>query len=180
MGLSDRSRRARWANVGFPVLIAVLVAAVVAVNLVDDDPVSAPASPTPTTGSAGPSSALAGEWSGEGSLTDCAGFDDEDCSSTRSITLTIDCSSEPCLVTPFDRSYGRPPLRSEDGGYRAAGPVPPDAAPTCNGTPTRSALWRLELAAVDGRLEGSYTESTIQGFDCGATHLRWEVTFERT
>jgi hypothetical protein len=57
--------------------------------------------------------------------------------------------------------------------------VPPDAAPACNGTPTSSALWRLELTAGDGRLEGSYTESTIQGFDCGATHLRWEVTLER-
>ena len=178
MGPSDRSRQARWANVVFPVLIAVLVAVVVAVNLVDDSPVSAPASPTRSTGSAGPTSALEGEWSGEGSLTDCAGFDDEDCSATRAITLTIDCSDEPCLVTPFDRSYGRPPLRSEDGGYRAAGPVPADAAPTCNGTPTSSALWRLEVTVVGGRLVGSYRESTLQGFDCGATHLRWEVTFE--
>ena len=175
MGPRDRSRRARWANAGFPVLIAVLVAVAVAVNLADD----APTNPTPSTDGAEPSSTLAGEWSADGELTDCAGFDDEDCSATRAITLTIDCSDEPCLVTPFDRSYGRPPLRSEDGGYRAAGPVPPDAAPTCNGTPTSSALWRLELAFVDGRLEGSYTESTIQGFDCGATHLRWEVTFER-
>lgn len=175
MGPSDRSRRTRWANVGFPVLIAVLVAVVVAVSLRDD----APAVPAPSTGSATPSSTLAGEWSGDGELTGCAGFDDEDCSASRAITLTIDCSDEPCLVTPFDRSYGRPPLRSEDGGYRAAGPVPADAAPTCNGAPTSSALWRLEIALVAGRLEGSYTESTIQGFDCGATHLRWEVTFER-
>jgi hypothetical protein len=173
VGLSDRSR---WANVGFPLLIAVLVAVAVAVNLGDDEPSLAPGPPT---GSAELPSSLAGEWSGDGALTDCAGFDDEDCSSTRSITLTIDCSAEPCLVTPFDRSYGRPPLRPEDGGYRAAGPVPAEKAPTCNGTPTSSALWRLEVAAAAERLEGSYTESTLQGFDCGATHLRWEVTFER-
>lgn len=174
MGASDRSRRARWANVGFPVLIAVLVAVAAAVNLVDDDR-SSPGRP-PATGSAGP---LGGEWAGEAALTDCAGFDDEGCSATRTITLTIDCSDDPCVVTPFDGSYGRPPLRPEDGGYRAAGPVPPAAAPTCNGTPTSSALWRLELTAGGGRLEGSYTEATIQGFDCGATHLRWEVTLQR-
>ena len=46
MGLSDRYSAGPVGDVGFPVLIAVLVAAVVAVNLGDGDPVSAPASPT--------------------------------------------------------------------------------------------------------------------------------------
>jgi hypothetical protein len=134
----------------------------------------------PSNGSPVPSSDLEGEWSGEGSLTRCAGFDDEDCSGTRTITLAIDCSGERCAVIPFDRDYGSPPLRFEDGTYRAAGPVPPEAAPTCGGVPTRSALWRLELVAGGGRLGGIYAESTIQGFDCGATGVAWEVVLERS
>jgi hypothetical protein len=119
------------------------------------------------------SSALEGAWSGGGTLTRCAGIEEEDCAGTRSITLTIGCSPTGCAVTPFDRGYGRPPLRFEDGLYRAAGPVPADLAPTCDGVPTRSALWRLELTVRDGRLYGSYAESTVQGFDCGATGLAW-------
>jgi len=120
-----------------------------------------------------PSSALEGAWSGDGTLSWCAGFEEEDCGGPRSITLTIDCSPAGCAVTPFDRTYGRPLLRFEDGRYRAAGPVPPDLAPTCDGVPTRSALWRLELTVRDGRLTGSYAESTVQGFDCGATGQAW-------
>jgi hypothetical protein len=68
----------------------------------------------------------------------------------------------------------------EGGSYRAAGPVPPDVAPTCGGVPTRSALWRLELTIQDERLGGSYAESTVQGFDCGATGVAWEVSLDRT
>jgi hypothetical protein len=123
---------------------------------------------------------LAGVWSGEGSLTHCAGFEDDGCPGTLSVTLTIDCSKKRCAVTPFDRSYGSPPLRFEDGTYRAAGPVPEDVAPTCGGVPTRSALWRLELTVRDGRLSGSYAESTVQGFNCGATGVAWQVTLDRT
>lgn len=126
-----------------------------------------------------PASELAGEWSGDGSLTRCAGLEDEDCSGTRPIALTIACRSDVCTVTPVDRRYGTPPLRFEDGAYRAAGPVPPDVAPRCGGVPTRSALWRLELTARDGRLVGSFAESTVQGFDCGATGSAWEVALER-
>jgi hypothetical protein len=162
-----------------------LVAVVIAVGLVtriamdDGRSADAPSSAPLPAGVTVPSSALEGTWSGEGSLTDCAGFDDEGCPAVRSVTLRIDCSEEPCVVTPFDRDYGRAPLRFEDGAYRAAGPVPARVAPTCGGTPTRSALWRLELTVQDGRLVGSYAESTIQGFDCGATWLRWQVTLYR-
>jgi hypothetical protein len=58
--------------------------------------------------------------------------------------------------------------------------VPAKLAPTCGGVPTRSALWRLELTVQDGRLGGSYAESTVQGFDCGATGVAWQVTLHRT
>jgi hypothetical protein len=174
-------RSARWAAVGVPVALAALIAVAVAAYLVVDDGGSADTLPSTarSTGSSVPLSALAGAWSGEGSLTDCAGFADENCPATRSITLTIDCVEQPCVVTPFDRSYGRPPLKREDGGFRAAGPLPPEVAPTCGGTPTSSGQWRLDLTALNGRLEGSYAESTVQGFDCGATHLRWEFTLDR-
>ena len=172
-------RSARWVAVWFPVALAVLIA--VAAYLVVDDRGSVDTLPSTarSTGSAVPLSALAGEWSGEGSLTDCAGFADENCPATRSVTLTIDCVDQPCVVTPFDRSYGRPPLKREDGGFRAAGPLPLEVAPTCGGAPTSSGLWRLDLTALNGRLEGSYAESTVQGFDCGATHLRWEFSLDR-
>lgn len=126
------------------------------------------------------SSDLAGEWSGDGRLTRCAGFDDETCGRTRTVTLTIDCSGKRCVVTPFGRDYGHPPLRLAGGRYRAAGPLPPEAAPTCDGVPTSTALWRLDLAVRDGRLTGSYAESTVQSFDCGATGLTWEVSLGRT
>jgi hypothetical protein len=171
----------RWAIIGFPLAFAVLVGLVVAVHTVVDAGSSADLLPSTarSTGGTGESSALAGEWSGEGTLTDCAGFDDAGCPAVRTVTLTIDCSERPCAVTPFDRSYGHPPLRLEDGRYKAAGPVPADDAPTCGGNPTSTGLWRLELAAVDGRLAGSYAESTVQSFDCGATWLRWEFALDR-
>jgi hypothetical protein len=173
-------RPSRWASVGPPVVLACLVAVVVAVHLAGDRGSATTLPGTGrSTGSAVPSSALEGEWSGEGSLTFCAGFDDEGCPATRSVSLTIDCREQPCVVTPFDRSYGRPPLTFEYGSYRAAGPVPADVAPTCGGAPTSSALWRLELAVRDGRLAGRYAESTLQGFDCGATGVEWRIAVER-
>jgi hypothetical protein len=169
----------RWATAGLGAALAASVAVVVAGHPGVDPRRSADTLPSTTrsTGSAVPSSALEGTWSGRGSLTDCAGFAGEGCPAARSITLTIDCSEQSCVVTPFDPSYGRPPLSFEDGSYRAAGPVPAKVAPTCGGTPTSTVLWRLDLAVKGGRLQGSYAESTVQGFDCGATHLRWEVTF---
>jgi hypothetical protein len=174
-------RTPRWAVVGFPLALAVLIAVVVAVHAVVDDgsPADLLPSTSPSAGGTAPPSSHAGEWSGEGALTDCAGFEDEGCPAVRSVTLAIDCSDQPCVVTPFDRSYGRPPLRFEDGRYRAAGPVPSEVAPTCGGSPTSTGLWRLEIAVVDGRLAGSYAESTLQSFDCGATWLRWEFALDR-
>jgi hypothetical protein len=167
--------------VGLPLALAGLVGLGVAAALVVDarQPPDAQPVVSLSPGSPVPSSALEGEWSGEGSLTRCAGFEDEDCAGTRAVTLTIDCSAERCAVTPFDRGYGTPPLRFQDGIYRAAGPLPADEAPMCGGVPTRSALWRLELTVRDGRLSGSYAESTIQGFDCGATGLAWGLALER-
>jgi len=175
-------RPSRWALVGLPLALVGLVALGVGAALVVDDRQGpdtrqvvslAPGSPAP-------SSELEGEWSGDGALTRCAGFEDEDCTGTREVTLTIACASGSCAVTPFDRGYGSPPLRFEDGIYRAAGPLPADVAPTCGGVPTRSGLWRLELGVRDGRLIGSYAESTIQGFDCGGTGLAWDLVLERT
>ena len=172
----------RWAIIGFPLAFVLLIGLVVAVHAAVDDgsPADLLPSTSRSTGGTAASSELAGEWSGEATLTDCAGFENEGCPAVRTVTLTIDCSEQPCAVTPFDRSYGRPPLRLEEGRYRAAGPVPADVAPTCGGHPTSTALWRLELAAVDGRLAGSYAESTVQSFDCGATWLRWEFALERS
>ena len=174
---ADRPRRR-----ALPLTLAGLVLAVAGGCLVEDPVRGADPHPStpPSAGAVVPSSELAGEWSGEGSLTDCAGFEDDDCSGTRSVTLTIDCSGKRCAVTPFDGSYGSPPLPFEDGRYRAAGPVPPDVAPSCDGVPTASALWRLDLIVRDGRLEGRHAESTVQGFDCGATRLAWEFTLERS
>lgn len=174
-------RSSRWVRVGPALAFAVLVAVLVASYVVDDGPGSADSllRADRSTGRVVPPSALAGEWSGEGALSDCAGFDDDGCPEARSVTFSVDCADEPCVVTPFDRSYGRPPLRFEDGSYRAAGPLPEEAAPICGGAPTTSGLWRLELTVEEGRLRGSYAESTVQGFDCGATWLRWEATFDR-
>ena len=171
---------ARWVTVGVPVALAALIAVGVAAYVAVADRESAAARPSTSlvVGGPVPSSELEGEWSGEGSLTDCAGYDDDGCPRTRSITLSIDCSG-PCAVVPFERAYGRPPLTFEDGGYRAAGPVPPKLAPVCDGGPASSALWKLEFVPADGRLRGSYAETTVQGFDCPATWARWEVTFDR-
>jgi len=175
-------RPPRWATVGLPLALAGLVAVAVAGYVFVDGRVSADPQPGTVSAAGGAvrTSELDGEWSGEGSLIRCAGFDDEGCSGSRSVTLTIECSDKFCAVTPFDRSYGSPSLRFEDRRYQAAGPVPADVAPTCGGVPTSSALWRLELTAEDGRLLGSYAESSIQGFDCGATGMAWEVVLERT
>ena len=82
-------------------------------------------------------------------------------------------------MIPFDATYGSPPLRFREGAYRAAGPVPPDAAPSCDGVPTSTALWRLELTVQDGQLRGSYAESTLQSFDCSGTGVAWDLVLER-
>jgi hypothetical protein len=171
-------RLRRWAAVGLVLAGSVLVA-IIALVVVQDR--HRPNPPSRATSSAGvaPSSDLVGEWSGQGSVTRCAGLDDEVCSGTRSVTLSIACPGKRCVVTPFDRSYGSPPLRLEDGAYVAVGPLPADVAPTCDGVPTTSGRWRLELTARDGRLVGTYEESTIQGFDCGATGVGWSISLER-
>jgi hypothetical protein len=175
---SGRSRR--WVLTGLVLALAGLVAVVVA-QLATDDRRGADPSPrvTPLAGSVVPAVEIAGTWSGEGSLARCAGFD-EGCPAVRSVTLTIDCSRQPCAVTPFDSSYGTPPLDVQDGRYRAAGPLPAAVAPTCDGVPASSALWRLELSVRDGRLVGSYAESTLQGFVCGATGVAWDLVLDRT
>ena len=177
-----RGRPPRWAVVGLPLALAGLVVVSVAVFLlVDGRRDAGPRSSTSfAAGTEAPSSELEGRWSGDGELTRCAGYEDDGCPRTLSITLSIDCSGDPCTVTPFEQTYGHPPLRFEDGRYRAAGPVPPELAPTCGGVPTRSALWRLELTVVGGRLGGTYEESTLQGFDCGATGVEWDVALDRT
>jgi hypothetical protein len=170
----------RWATVWLPLALGGLVVVAVAAYFVAGDRQNR------VTGSGSPaaddrptvSSDLAGEWSGEGSLTQCAGFDDEGCTRTLLVRLTIDCSGKRCDVIPFDASYGSPPLRLREGAYRAAGPVPPEVAPTCDGVPTSTALWRLELTLQDGRLVGSYAESTLQSFDCGGTGVEWELVLE--
>jgi hypothetical protein len=165
---------------GLSLALAGLVAVVV-VQLGTDGRRDAGPSPrvTPLAGSLVPSAEVAGTWSGEGSLARCAGFDGG-CAAVRSVTLTIDCSRQPCDVTPFDSSYGAPPLDVQDGRFRAAGPLPAAVAPTCDGDPTSSALWRLELSVRDGRLVGSYAESTLQGFDCGATGVAWDLVLDRS
>lgn len=171
----DRRRRRVWVPLA---VVGVLVAGLAA-YLVARGGDATGRDPLPARGGEVAPSELAGDWSGEGRLTDCAGLEDEDCSGTRAITLRIECSAVLCEVAPIDGGYGAPPLRFEDGRYRASGPVPPEAAPTCGGQPTRSALWRLELVAGGGRLGGTYAESTVQGFDCGATFSAWEVVLER-
>jgi hypothetical protein len=168
--------------VGLPLALAGLVAVVLAAYLAGDGRRDAGARPGTSFGAGTrvPSSELMGEWSGEGQLTRCAGYEDDGCPRTLPITLSIECSADPCTVIPFEPAYGEPPLRFEDGRYRATGPVPPELAPTCGGVPTRSALWRLELTVVGGRLGGTYEESTLQGFDCGATGVEWDVALDRT
>ena len=99
---------------------------------------------------------------------------------TLPIRLTIDCSGKRCDVIPFDRSYGSPPLRFREGALpRPPGPFRPSVAPTCDGVPTSTAHWRLELTVQDGTLRGSYAESTLQSFDCGGTGVAWELALER-
>jgi hypothetical protein len=181
-GSSSRRPR-RWVRTGLALALAGLLAVVVAVVVArlgtDGRPDAGPPTRvTPLAGSLVPPAELAGTWSGEGSLARCAGFDGG-CAAVRSVTLTIDCSGQPCDVTPFDSSYGRPPLDVQDGRFRAAGPLPAAVAPTCDGDPTSSALWRLELSVRDGRLVGSYAESTLQGFACGATGVAWDLVLDR-
>jgi hypothetical protein len=135
-------------------------------------------STTVSSGSALPTSRLAGRWTGEGTLTDCAGFD-KGCPRTPALTLSITCEQEPCTVSPVGRGDGSPPLTFRDGRYRAVGPVRADVAPTCTGTPS-SGVWHLDLVAQDGRLVGRYSESTVQNFNCGATSVAWDVSFVRT
>jgi hypothetical protein len=171
----------RWATLWLPlVLIGVVVVAVAGYLAVGgrQDPVTGSGTPT-ADDSPATSSDLEGEWSGEGAVTRCAGLGDSTCRGTRTVTLAIDCSGKRCEVTPFDRDYGRPPLRFADGGYRAAGPLPAAVAPTCGGSPTSTAQWHLDLALRDGRLTGTYSESTVQSFDCGATGVAWELVLER-
>src|SRR4051794_11530350 len=155
----------RWATAGLGAALAASVAVVVAGHPVVDPRRSADTVPgtTRSTGSAVPPSALEGTWSGRGSLTDCAGFAGEGCPAARAVTVTIDCSEQSCVVTPFDPSYGRPPLGFEDGSYRAAGPVPAKVAPTCGGTPTSTALWRVGLALPGGRAAGRHGGAPGQG-----------------
>ncbi|WP_324277200.1 hypothetical protein [Blastococcus brunescens] len=170
----------RWVTVGLPALALVVAFGVAGVVLADGSPVpGVPTGGVPSMSAPAPPSELEGEWVGKATPTRCAGFDDEACSGTRSITLTVECSGNRCAVTPFAPRYGSPPLQFVDGVHRASGPVPADAAPTCGGAPTSSALWRLELVVRDGRLGGSYQESTVQGFDCGATGVEWQVLFDR-
>ncbi|WP_138731814.1 hypothetical protein [Modestobacter excelsi] len=171
-------RPRRWAAIGLLLALLGLVA-VLGVLLGTDGQRDAGPSPrvTPLAGSLVPESEIAGTWSGEGSLARCAGFD-EGCPGVRSVTLTVDCSRHPCAVTPFDSRFGAPPLDVQDGRYRAAGPLPAEVAPTCDGVPTSSALWRVELSVRDGRLVGSYAESTVQGFECGATGVAWDVVLD--
>lgn len=175
--MSGPSRPApRWATVGLPLVLAALVLLSVIGYLVIGAPSRDPVPPA-TERDPASSDALTGEWSGEGTVTQCAGFGR--CAGTRQVTLTIDCSGKRCAVVPFDATYGRPPLRFADGRYRAVGPLPPGVAPTCGGTPTSTAQWRLELALRDGQLRGTYAESTVQSFDCGATGVTWDVVLYR-
>ena len=164
---------------GLAGLVTILVAVLVFHSLaVDGRGAAAPdQSSSPLRGSVVPWFDLAGEWSGEGSVARCAGLDE--CARTRLVTLPIQCAGQSCLVTPFDPLWGHPPLHIQDGSYRAAGPVPAELAPTCDGVPASSALWRLELTVLDDGLVGSYAESTLQGFDCGATGVAWDLVLNR-
>jgi hypothetical protein len=165
-------------SVVLPLAVVSLLVAGVAGYLAPGDHGGLPVPSGPAAaGSALPSAQLAGEWSGEGTVTRCAGF--RRCDGTRAVTLTIDCSGKRCEVVPFDARYGSPPLRFSDGRYRAVGPLPAGVAPTCGGSPTSTAIWRLDLAVREGRLTGSYAESTLQSFDCGATGVEWQIVLDR-
>jgi hypothetical protein len=171
----------RWAPLALLAALAGIVAVVVAAVVVGGGPRLVPRPiPAPAAGPALPPSELAGRWSGTGVLTDCAGFDDGGCPRSPSLTFTISCSVQPCTVTAVDRGAGSPPLRFEAGRYRAAGPVRPEVAPTCVGAPSSSAMWRLDLVVSEGRLVGSYEQSTVQNLDCGATSVEWSVALDRT
>jgi hypothetical protein len=180
---SGRPSRPLWGPAGLVAGLAGLVAVLVAVLVfdflvLDGRGTAAPErSSSPLRGSVVPGFDLAGEWSGDGSVARCAGLDE--CAQMRSVTLTIECAAQSCRVTPFDRSWGHPPLQVLDGSYRATGPVPAALAPTCEGVPASSALWRLELTVLDDRLVGSYAESTLQGFNCGATGVAWDLVLDR-
>jgi hypothetical protein len=168
----------RWATVGLPLVLAGLVVIAVVAYLVVGDRADGRVHPgTATSGNPAPSAELSGSWSGEGTVTQCAGFDR--CTGTRTVTLTIDCSGKRCEVVPFQAAYGSPPLHFTGGRYRAVGPLPAGVAPTCGGAPTSTAQWRLDLALHGGRLTGSYAESTVQSFDCGATGVAWDVVLDR-
>ena len=95
------------------------------------------------------------------------------------MTLTIECAGQSCLVTAFDPSWGHPRLEVRAGSYRAVGPVPSELAPTCDGVPASTASWHLELTVLDDRLVGGYAESTLQGFNCGATAVAWDLVLDR-
>ncbi len=180
---SGRPTPPRWGTAGLVAglagLVSVLVAVLVFNSLVlHGRGAAAPErSSSPSRGSVVPGFDLAGEWSGEGSVTLCAGLDD--CARTRSVTLTIQCAGPSCRVTPFDPRWGHPRLEVRHGSYRAAGPVPSELAPTCEGVPASSASWHLELTVLDDRLVGSYAESTLQGFNCGATSVAWDLVLDR-
>ena len=176
---SGRPTPRRWGTGGLVAGLVGLVTVLVFSSLVlHGRGAAAPErSSSPSRGSVVPGFDLAGEWSGEGSVTLCAGLDD--CAQTRSVTLTIQCAGPSCRVTPFGPSWGHPRLEVRDGSYRAAGPVPSELAPTCEGVPASSASWHLELTVLDDRLVGSFAESTLQGFNCGATAVAWDLVLDR-
>ena len=181
---SGRTTPPRWGTAGLVAglagLVAVLVAVLVFNSLVLDGSgvrEHPSAVPSPLRGSVVPGFDLAGEWSGQGSVTRCAGLDD--CARTRAVTLTIECAGQSCRVTPFDPSWGQPRLEVRDGVIARPARCRPSFAPTCDGVPASSALWHLELTVLDDRLVGSYAESTLQGFDCGATAVAWELVLYR-
>ena len=152
-----------------PLALPPSLSLVVAAYLVDRGPRSpvdrlgAPAAAD----SAVPSAELAGEWSGEGAVTRCAGFA-PGCDRTLPIQLTIDCSGKRWRSCRSTAGYGSPPLR-----FRRAAIGPPGRSlPTSRRRAAAAHEHRdlaAELAVREGRLTGSYAESTVQSFDCGAT-----------
>ena len=77
------------------------------------------------------------------------------------------------------RRHATAALRCASGRARTEPPARPAAAPSCDGVPTSTALWRLELTIQDGQLRGSYAESTLQSFDCSGTGVAWDLVLER-